>query len=92
MAAYVRPDSGINVGRIAERCIKKIGWTQKVAALTVRVDYEPTLSRGLSGLGPLDAHAMAMWPLKFWWKFLRAVIAAKLRSEEADTFNERRSA
>jgi len=90
--AYVKPESGLNIGRMAEQCLKAIDWSQKTAANTVRADYEATLSRGLAGLGPLDAHAMATWPLKFWWKFLRRVIAAKLRMEEMDTFNERRSA
>ena len=92
MALYVKPESGINFGRIAERCLRDIEWSQKIAALTVRDDYEPTLSRGLAGLGPLDVHAMATWPARFWWKFLRRVIAAKLRIEETETVNERRSA
>ena len=42
MALYVKPESGINFGRIAERCLRDIEWSQKIAALTVRDDYEPT--------------------------------------------------
>jgi hypothetical protein len=89
---YVRPDSGIDLGKIALRVLREMEWSQKQAALCVRTDYEPVLSRGLAGLGPLDIHALACLPGAFWWKFFRETIRAVLLREEAEQEQERKRA
>lgn len=89
---YTRPESSVNVGRIVLRILRECEWSQKQAALSVRPDYEPTLSRGLAGLGPLDLHALAMLPSAFWWKFGREMLHAVLCREEAEHEQERKRA
>lgn len=89
MALYVQPQSGINVGRIVRQVLHEMDWSPKVAAMHVRESYEPTLSRGLTGLGPLDMHALACFPAKFWWKVGRRMIAAAMRRDEHQQQQER---
>lgn len=89
-AGYVYPPSGVNVGRLVEKVLRRMEWSDKHAALEMQWD-EAAFSRGLHGLGPLDVHRLALLPPSFWWKFTRAMLCAILRREEA-RHEERQSA
>ena len=89
LASYLKPNAGIPTGRIVSRVLVSKGWTQKTAAIHMGgLHYESTFSRGLSGLAPLDLHALLMLDAKVLWKLFRVLLHAKLAVEERELFSE----
>lgn len=94
LAMYAKPESGIDVGRLLRKAMATTDMKPKTAAIWIAGPaYESTLSRGINGQGPLDAHGIAMLPLKVVFKFCRLLIAAKLKQWEYEaTVDQQRRA
>lgn len=92
---YLKPDSGINVGRIAEQFCHE----EEIALshdLECRIQRDKaTISKMLHGLAPFDLNAWACLPsdvlLRFFHKVMHAKLAAEARAM-ADLQKERKLA
>ena len=90
VTAYAQPPSGIDCGRILRKALAACDVSMKHAALHVGLNYEPTLSRGVNGLGPLDVHAIAALPLGVVFKFCRMLITARIKVWEREHLQDER--
>lgn len=92
-ASYMNPSSGIDAGRLLRKALAAKAMSLKTAAIWMSgPNYEATFNRALSGMAPLDVHAIVNLPMPIVFKFARLLIAAKLKQWEAEVLSERRSA
>ena len=88
---YQSPISDVPTLRLIRKALTTSYDSLKEASIVMEWDFA-TFSRALHGLAPMDVTRLAKLSPKFWFKFDRLMIAAKLAARETDTLNERRSA
>lgn len=89
-AAYQRPDSPINIGRLFEQFLQRHELTKQDAAYDLGLRNE-TISRAIQGTGPLDLWALARFPTELLVPFLKSIVRARTESEFEDIVNDKKA-
>lgn len=80
LAAYIRPDGPVDVGRIFERFLMQHVITKQEAAYDLGIRDE-AVSRAIQGTGPLDLWALSRWPVALLADFVKRILIARVDAE-----------
>ena len=88
---YAAPVSDVPTLRLIRKALAGSYDSLKEPSIVMEWDFG-TFSKALHGLAPMDVSRLAKLSLKFWFRFSRLMIAAKLHAQEVEQVHEKRSA